>query len=179
LPREFLTSLSGATQSSSRRCSFLLRELAQSRSARFQAAVRSRCGQLAELSPRACPSNLASFLPVKLRQLHREYPEKLFHAACHHEYVGFSLLWHVGLLILSRWGTLLPSVILLVTHLREVKRLRLGWSRSLLLLTRRLQCQSSRRLSSQSLSLSRSLRLWKLPHRLLLRGLRHSSYRRC
>ena len=51
----------------------------------FPIALRSRCGQLAELSLRASLLCLASLLLVKCLLLRREYLEKLFHVGSRRE----------------------------------------------------------------------------------------------
>ena len=63
--------------------------------AQFPIALRSRCGQMVELSLRACLLCLA-FLPLeKYRLLRREYLEKLFRVASRRESgVDLLLLWH-------------------------------------------------------------------------------------
>ena len=66
----------------------------------FPIALRSHCGQLAELSLRASLLCLASLLLVKYRQLRREYLEKLFLVAFRRESDVDSLLpWRAGLAI--------------------------------------------------------------------------------
>jgi hypothetical protein len=77
-------------------------ELARSQSSDvgFPIALRSRCGQMVELSFRACLLCLA-FLPlVKYRLLRREYLEKLFRVASRREPRAELLLpWRADLAI--------------------------------------------------------------------------------
>ncbi len=69
----------------------------------FLIALRSRCGQLAELSLRASPSYLASLLLVKCRLLRREWLEKLFRVASRRESgVDSLLLWRADSAMLCR-----------------------------------------------------------------------------
>ena len=69
----------------------------------FLIALRSRCGQLAELSLRASPPYLASLLLVKCRLLRREWLEKLFRVASRRESGVDSLLpWRADSAMLCR-----------------------------------------------------------------------------
>ena len=93
----------------------LLMELAQ-----FPIALRSRCGQMVELSLRACLLCLA-FLPLeKYRLLRREYLEKLFRVASRRgSGVGSLLPWRADLVI---WPTK-PMLQAGAIWLREAKKL--------------------------------------------------------
>ena len=100
--RAFLIAHDGVTQPLFHQGSPLLMELARSQRSDlwFPIALRSRCGQMVELSFRACLLCLA-FLPlVKYRLLRREYLEKLFRVASRREPRAESFLrWRAGLAI--------------------------------------------------------------------------------
>ena len=116
----------------------LLMELARSQRSDvwFPIALRSHCGQLAELSLRASLLCLASLLLVKCPLLRREFLEKPFRVASRRELgVESFLRWRAGLAIwpakpMSQAGVIsFPQAMKLppVKWLYLVKWPRLGW----------------------------------------------------